>query len=94
MQAYIPSKDELQTIIEDAVSRTMRSVVPDLVRQATQKEFLTKEEVMRLTGFSSRKLQYLRDTREIPYTQHGRKILYPYKGVLEFLESNKIKPVQ
>lgn len=94
MQAYIPSRNELEELIHSAVKSTIREMVPSLLREATQKEYLTKDEVMKLTGFSSRKLQYLRDTRQIPYNQHGRKIVYPYEGVKQFLEINKIKPVQ
>lgn len=94
MQAYIPNKSELDEAIQKAVHSSMRQIVPELVRKATRKEYLTKEELIELTGFSSRKIQMLRDARAIPFTQHGRKILYPYDGIIKYLESFKVKDVQ
>jgi hypothetical protein len=94
MQAYIPSRSELDTAISEAVERTVRNLVPELIRKATSKEFLTKEEVKDLTGWSDRTLQNLRDTRQIPFTKHGKKILYPYDGMMQFFQQNHIKPIR
>lgn len=94
MNTYISSKEELNTAIQQAVSEAVNKALPELIRKATAKEFLTKEELMELTGWSSRTIQNLRDTRQIPFSQHGRKILYPYTGMMEFLKENHIKPIQ
>lgn len=92
MQTYIPSREELDTAIKQAVADAVADVLPQLVRKATAKEFLTKDELMEFTGWSSRTIQNLRDTRQIPFTQHGRKILYPYDGIIAFMKANHIKP--
>ena len=94
MNTYITSKEELQSIVSKAIQDTVSELIPVLVRKATAKEFLTKEELMELTGWSSRTIQNLRDTRQIPYSQHGRKILYPYDGIIEFMKANHIKAIQ
>lgn len=93
MQTYIPTRTELDTAISEAVERTVRSLVPELIRKATSKEFLTKEEVKEMTGWSDRTLQNLRDTRQIPFNKHGKKILYPYDGMMQFFQKNHIKPI-
>lgn len=94
MQTYLPTKQELDQAIKQAVSEAVQDVLPVLIRKATAKEYLTKDELQELTGWSSRTLQNLRDTRQIPYTQHGKKILYPYDGIMEFLKANHIKPLR
>ena len=94
MQTFITEKEVLESAIQKAVSEAVSDLVPLLIRKATAKEFLTKEELQELTGWSSRTIQNLRDTRQIPFSQHGRKILYPYDGMMEFLKENHIKPIE
>ena len=90
--AFIPTKHDLQQAIKEAVSQAVIEQIPEIVREATAKPWLTKEDLMDLTGWSSRTIQHLRDSNQIPYSQHGRKILYPRKGMLEFLEDHHITP--
>lgn len=92
MTAFIPTKQDLQEAIREAVRAEMLEQVPELIREATAKPYLTKQELMDLTGWSSRSIQNLRDTNQIPFSQHQHKILYPRKGILQFLEDNHIKP--
>jgi hypothetical protein len=86
----ISEKSDLEAAIEQAVSKAIREQVPEIIREATAKPWLTKEELRELTGWSSRTLQNLRDTNQIPYSQHGHKILYPRDGIMKFLEDHKI----
>jgi excisionase family DNA binding protein len=94
MNAYISSKSELNEVVTLAVERTVRNLIPELIRKATDKKYLTKEEVKDLTGWSDRTLQHLRDSRQIPFVKHGKKILYPYEGFMQFLEECKIKTIK
>ena len=89
---YIFTKQELQEAIRDAVKEQIRELVPEIIREAVAKPWLTKDELIHLTGWKPRTIQYLRDSRQIPFSQHGYKILFPRKGILEFLEANHIKP--
>lgn len=88
----VSEKNDLQAAIKEAVCEAVREQVPGIVREATAKPWLTKEELMELTGWSSRTIQNLRDSEAIPYSQHGYKILYPRKGILDFLEAHHIEP--
>jgi hypothetical protein len=94
MNTYISSKSELAELISIAVEKTTRRLIPELIRKATDKKYLTKEEVKDLTGWSDRTLQHLRDSRQIPFSKHGKKILYPYEGLMQFLEECKIKTIK
>lgn len=92
MHTYIASREELETLIREAVENAIQDILPTLIRKATAKEWLTRDEVKALTGWSSRTMQNLRNTRQIPFSQHGRKILYPYDEFMAFLRANHIKP--
>lgn len=89
--AFIPTREDLQELIRDAVRQAVKSEIPGIVREATAKDWLTKKELQDLTGWSNRTIQYMRDSEQIPYSQHGYKILYPRKGILKFLEDHHIK---
>lgn len=88
----VTQKNDLKKLIAEAIRDEIATSLPELVKEATKKPYITKEELMDLTGWSSRTIQHLRDTNQIPYSKHGRKILYPRKGILEFLEAHHIKP--
>jgi len=91
-ELIITTPEKLQETISRAMSRTIERHIPDIIREATSKPWMTKQELMDLTGWSSRTIQNLRDTNQIPYSQHRHKIIYPRKGIMEFLENHHIKP--
>lgn len=88
----VTTESTLEKVFEKLFDKKIESSLPELVKEATAKPWLTKEELIELTGWSSRTIQHMRDSRQIPYSKHGRKILYPRKGILEFLEAHHIKP--
>lgn len=94
MNTYIATKEELSDIVFKAVRKLFENELPTLIRKAKRKPWLTTEELMELTGWSRRTCQYLRDERRIPFSQEGRKILYPTEGIEEYLEGNKINPYE
>ena len=53
--------------------------------------YLTSEEVCSLFGLSKRSLQNYRDSRQIPYTSIGGKILYPQSEIYKLLESHYVQ---
>ncbi|SMO84225.1 helix-turn-helix domain-containing protein [Gracilimonas mengyeensis] len=88
----VTTEIQLEKIFSKLFEKKISETLPDLIAEATAKPYLTKEELMDLTGWSSRSIQNLRDTDQIPYSKHGRKILYPRKGILEFLQAHHIQP--
>ena len=92
MSAIITNPEDVRRYVRDAVIEVIRQELPDLVTTATRKELYTREEVLDLTGWSDRTLQHLRDTRQIEFVQHGRKILYPSKELHAFLDEHRVVP--
>lgn len=90
MTAFITDTEAIQQIVREVVADVFRRDLPSLVREATQKPYLTKEEVMALTGWSDRKLQNLRSTRQLPFRKNGHKIVYSTAEIYEFLDAHKV----
>lgn len=75
--------------IASAVKEAVKEQLPAYAN--TKKEWLSTDEVMEMMNVSRRTVQNYRDEGKIPYTREGRKILYPRKGIEEFLRDNMIK---
>lgn len=90
MSTIVTDAAAIERIVGESVRRAMESALPPLVRAATQKPWLTKADLKALTGWSDRTIQHLRDTRQIPFSQHGRKITYPTDGIEAFLQANGV----
>lgn len=91
MEAYITSKDELDETVRKAVKDLIEKELPSLLRKAKRKEWINTNELMELTGWSRRKIQYLRDEREIPFFQRGHRILYKTEEIEEYFRENKVQ---
>lgn len=89
-------------IFESEAYRRMQQEMLGLIRQAVrdakqealelaspENDWLTAEEAKKLLGIKSKtKLQALRDTDAIVFSQHGRIIKYSKKSILTFLNRN------
>lgn len=91
MQAYIPTKEDLEEIISRVTKETVNEVLPEAIRKATRKEWLTTDEVMEMLQCSRRHVQYLRDSKQLDYSQNGRTIRYHIEDVEAFLNSHKVE---
>lgn len=91
MQTIVISPEELQNLIESAVERSVEKHVPNVIRQATKKEFLTVDELSQLTGWSRRTIQYLRDSRQLPFYQDGRRVLFKTDEIEGYLQSKRVR---
>lgn len=86
----ITFSDELLNEFTKAIKEAVKEELPKY-QNSFQKDWLSTEEVMEMLNVSRRTIQNYRDEGKIPYTQSGRKILYPLDGVEEFLRKNMIK---
>jgi hypothetical protein len=85
------SQDDIREIVRESVRTELAETLPKLIKRATKKDYFTSKEVRELTGFSSRKLCYLRDEGKIDFVQHGKSVLYPTESLYEFLERHHVK---
>jgi hypothetical protein len=78
---------------QDALREMIQAETRQAVREemSARKKWLTKAEVMRLTGWSSRKLQDMRDRQMIGFSQHAQSILYDAESLEQFLMAHYVK---
>ena len=87
----IITDDDLDLMIQIAVEKALIKSINSLEDKLIKHSYLTKAEVIELTGWSDKTIQNLRDHKQIPFTKHGRKILYPTKGIYDFLKLNTVE---
>lgn len=90
MNAYIPSKEELELFIDRAVAKSIMKYLPDAIRKATRKKWLSTDDVMEMLQCSRRHVQHLRDTKQIPFMQNGRLVRYDVEDIEDYLNRHKI----
>lgn len=91
MNAYIPTKEDLENIISRTVQQTVKEAIPQAVRKATRKQWLTTDEVMDLLQCSRRHVQHLRDSEQLAFSQNGRTIRYNIEDVEAYLNRGKVE---
>jgi len=90
-QIFIPTKEEFKEIISDTVDSILARRIPQIIRQANSKTFLTTKDVEKLTGMSSRMQKYHRDVGNLSFSQEGRKIIYRTEDIERFIEERRIE---
>jgi excisionase family DNA binding protein len=81
---------ELKTLISESVREVFRREIPSLLRQASQKKLLTPTDIENEFKISRRSLQHLRETRRIPFTKIGKRILIDRTDIERYIERSKI----
>ena len=92
MEVFIPNREALNDAISKALEKQLEDKLVSIIRKANRKEWLNSKEVMKLTGWSKRTIQNIRDQNRIEFYQEGHRILYKYDDVEAYLESIGIEP--
>ena len=82
--------EQVRTAVREEVHAALKTVLPLAIRQAMEKPYLTKSELMQLTGWSSRQVEYKKSKREIPFIRRGRLVLFPTQDVFAYLEEGRV----
>ena len=87
----ITEPDELHSQIREAVEAAISDRLPDIIRRATRKQNYTTAEAADYLGISKRSLFHLKQSGQLAYSQHGRKVIYTVEELDEHLQKNKIR---
>jgi hypothetical protein len=87
----ITNPEQLEEIVLKAISQALKPLNFQANQGKPNKKWLTGKEVQELLNCSTRSLQHLRDSRQIEFSQHARKIMYPADGIEKFLSHNIVK---
>ncbi len=84
--------EQIEHYVKRGVEAALSGVLSAEIRKATTKAYLTKSELMHLTGWSSRQVEYRKANRSIPFVRRGRTILFPTDEIYAFLEEGRVEP--
>lgn len=91
MKIILTTPEELKEIVHRTVKEALDDILPGVIRQASKKEWLSTDEVMDYLQCSRRHVQYLRDSRQLPFSQNGRTIRTNIADLDAFLNDHKVK---
>lgn len=77
-------------MIRREVKETVREEMPTAVWLGTLKPYLTKKELQEWTGWSDRKIEYMKSKRIIPFIRRGRTVLFPTREIIAYLEAGRV----
>lgn len=75
----------LEAAVEAGIRKALVGPVADAIRRAMLPPYLTRQQLAELTGWSLRKIDYLKAARRIPFIRRGRTVLFPTAEVEEYL---------
>ena len=84
------SPADLAEMIRREVRQAVREEVPEAVRLGTRQPYLTKKALQEWTGWSARKIEYMKSKRKITFIRRGRTVLFPTKEVIAYLEEGRV----
>jgi len=85
-------RETLEDIIEIKVKEALKDGLSGFINEKSYPKWLGRNEVKSILHVSDAQLQYYRDHRVIKFYQFGRKIVYKYDDIMEFLEKYAVKP--
>lgn len=87
----IMPESQIRQLFKEEIDSILKHRIPEIIRQANCKEFVTSAELEGLTGMSRRMQKYHRETGNLPYSQEGRKIFYRTTDVEKFMNDRRIE---
>lgn len=90
MVHILTNTEEIEALLKRALTDALLATLPPLVRKSTRKAYLTQAELRELTGWTNRTLQYLRDSRQLAFSQVGRTFVYSTDGLDRCLERHTV----
>ena len=86
------SADQLRSIVDESVRGAISRTLPPAIRQAAETPLMTKVELMKLTGWSSRTVEYRKAEGSIPFIRRNRTVLFPRDEIISWLREGYVAP--
>lgn len=78
--------NEMTKLVRAEISCAVRDLVPIMVDQLRNKEFVTNKEAAAITGRSIRQLDYLRKSGQIDSYMNGNRVLFKYADLISWIK--------
>lgn len=82
---------DLRAETHAAVEEALLACLPGVLRRARLPPYLDTRQLCDLTGWSVRKVAYLRKERRVPFIRRGRSVLYRTADVEAYLDEALVK---
>lgn len=83
-------ESKIKELLSQELDKVLQRRIPQIIRQANRKDYLTTSEVEELIGMSSRMQFFHRSAGTLKYSQEGRKIIYRTVDVEAFIEARRV----
>ena len=83
-------KQALEEVAPTLITKALEECLPAVLRRASLPVYLDKKQLMELTGWSARKVEYVKAERRLPFIRRGRTVLFPTDAVEEFFEAGRV----
>ena len=87
-------EQKIRELFQEQLEAALQRRIPEIIRRASRKEYITTTELQELTGMSPRMQAYHRENGHLPYSQEGRKIWYKTADVERFFDDRRIEMPQ
>lgn len=82
---------DLAERLAPVVRAAVEDALPAVARLAALPPYLDKQQLSELTGWSERKIDYLRERGRLPYTKVGRSVLFATDDVEHLLDEGRVE---
>lgn len=77
--------DAVRDAVQPAVAAALAAAMPEILRRAALPVYLSRQQVMEMTGWSDRKLAYLQAKRRLAFVKRGRTVVFRTADVEAYL---------
>ncbi|PAP75072.1 helix-turn-helix transcriptional regulator [Rubrivirga marina] len=78
--------------VRPAVADALTDALPEVLRRASIPTYLSRQEVLALTGWSDRHLSYLQSEGQIPFLKRGRTVRFRADDIEAYLMEGYVVP--
>ena len=84
-------ENKVKELFKSELDSILKARIPEIIRQANRKTYLTTADLEELTGMTSATQKYHRDAGNLSFSQEGRRILYKTEDVENFISERRVE---
>ena len=77
-------------VVRPIVVEALEAVMPGAIRRAATPPYLDRKGLAKFTGWSERKISYMKARNQLPFVQHGASVRYPTEEIEAMLREGYV----
>lgn len=82
--------ETLREVVGPIVADALAAVLPAAIRRAATPPYLDRKGLAEFTGWSERKISYMKARNQLPFVQHGTSVRYPTEEIEAMLREGYV----